>query len=105
MTEGRYANIIIDISHEKVDRPFQYRIPDSLLGTLEEGMCVQVPFGNGNRIRQGYVIEVTDKAQFPEEKMKQVAGVVKGSASAEADAIRLAVWMRKTYGSTMIAKA
>lgn len=103
MTEGRYADIIIDISHEKVDRPFQYRIPDSLLGTLEAGMCVQVPFGNGNRLRQGYVIEVTDRAEFPEEKMKQIAGVVKGSVSAEADAIRLAVWMRKTYGSTMIA--
>lgn len=103
MTEGRYANIIIDISHEKVDRPFQYRIPDSLLGSLEPGMCVQVPFGSGNRMRQGYVIEVTDRAQFPEEKMKQIAGIVKGSVSLEADAIRLAVWMRKTYGSTMIA--
>ena len=103
MTEGRYANIIIDISHEKVDRPFQYRIPDSLLGSLEPGMCVQVPFGSGNRMRQGYVIEVTDRAQFPEEKMKQIAGIVKGSVTLEADAIRLAVWMRKTYGSTMIA--
>lgn len=103
MTEGRYANIIIDISHEKVDRTFQYRIPDLLLGSLEPGMCVQVPFGSGNRIRQGYVIEVTDRVQFPEEKMKQIEGIVKGSVSLEADAIRLAVWMRKTYGSTMIA--
>lgn len=103
MTEGKYANIIIDISHEKVDRPFQYRIPDALSGALETGMCVQIPFGSGNRIRQGYVIEVTDRAQFPEEKMKQITGVVKGSVSVEADAIRLASWMRKTYGSTMIA--
>ena len=31
-----YANVIIDISHEKVDRPFQYRIPDALLGKIEE---------------------------------------------------------------------
>ena len=28
MTRGRYANIIIDISHEKVDRTFQYKIPE-----------------------------------------------------------------------------
>ena len=26
-----YANIIIDISHEKLDRTFQYRIPEKLL--------------------------------------------------------------------------
>lgn len=101
MTE--YANIIIDISHEKVDRPFQYKIPDALQGKLEPGMCVQVPFGQGNRLRQGYVVEVTDKAQFPDEKMKQVEGILTGSLPVEADAIRLAVWMRQTYGSTMIA--
>ena len=40
MAQGRYANIIIDISHEKVDKTFQYRIPDKLRNILEEGMCV-----------------------------------------------------------------
>ena len=34
MIEGIYANIIIDISHEKVDRLFQYRIPKPLLGKI-----------------------------------------------------------------------
>ncbi len=103
MTKGRYANIIIDISHEKVDRPFQYRIPDELMGRLEPGMCVQVPFGAGNRLRQGYVMEITDRAEFPDERQKLVAGVVSDSVPVEVDAIRLAAWMRKTYGSTMIA--
>lgn len=45
MNHGTYANVIIDISHEKVDRPFQYRIPDSLKEKLAVGMCVQIPFG------------------------------------------------------------
>ncbi|MGN1180573.1 MAG: primosomal protein N' [Suilimivivens sp.] len=103
MTEGRYANIIIDISHEKVDRPFQYRIPDSLKGVLEPGSGVMVPFGAGNHLRQGYVIEITDQAEFPPEKMKAVDSILKGSVSVEADAIKLASWMKHTYGSTMIA--
>ena len=47
MTQGRYANIIIDISHEKVDRTFQYKIPKELEGKIEAGMCVQIPFGAG----------------------------------------------------------
>ncbi len=102
MREGKFANIIIDISHEKVDRPFQYKIPEELLGKLEAGMCVQVPFGMGNRLRQGYVVEITDKAEFPEEKLKPVAAIVTGSMPVEADAVRLAAWMKETYGSTMI---
>jgi primosomal protein N' (replication factor Y) len=29
-----YANVIIDISHEKLDRTFQYRIPERLLAII-----------------------------------------------------------------------
>ena len=47
MITGRYANVIVDISHEKVDRPFQYKIPERLMGKLSPGMCVEIPFGNG----------------------------------------------------------
>ena len=32
-----YADVIVDISHEKLDRPFQYRIPDRLRGKLTAG--------------------------------------------------------------------
>lgn len=103
MTQGRYANIIIDISHEKVDRAFQYKIPKELDGKIETGMCVQIPFGAGNRLRNGYVIEVTDKAEFPDEKQKMVAGTVTSGMPVEADAIKLAAWMKENYGSTMIA--
>lgn len=103
MNHGTYANVIIDISHEKVDRPFQYRIPDSLKGKLAVGMCVQIPFGTGNRKRKGYVIEITGKNEYPEEKIKEIDGIITDNLPAEADAIRLAAWMRQTYGSTMIA--
>lgn len=103
MEQGRYADVIIDISHEKVDKPFQYRIPEELLGKLETGMCVQIPFGTGNKLRTGYVIGITDKNEFPKERMKSIRGVVTDQVSAQADAIRLAAWMRETYGSTMIA--
>ena len=103
MAEGRYANIIVDISHEKVDRPFQYKIPASLAGILEPGSSVMVPFGQGNRLRRGYVIEITERAEFPPGKMKEISHMMEGDVSVEADAIKLASWIKHTYGSTMIA--
>lgn len=33
---GRFANIIVDISHENVDRPFQYIIPEEMRGSASE---------------------------------------------------------------------
>ena len=43
-----YADVIIDISHEKVDRDFQYRIPEELEPAIKPGVVVTVPFGKGN---------------------------------------------------------
>ena len=97
-----YADIIVDISHEKLDRPFQYLVPASLETVLEEGMCVKIPFGKGNRLIQGYVIELTMQCKFDPLKMKEIHSVVESSAGVEASMIRLAAWIRKNYGSTMI---
>ena len=57
-----YASVIIDISHEKLDRTFQYKIPEELFSQIYPGVLVFVPFGIGNRILRGFVIEVTDYA-------------------------------------------
>lgn len=100
--EGKYANIIVDISHEKVDRPFQYKIPEPLREKIGAGSCVRVPFGAGNKEIKGYVIEITDRAEFDTEKLKEISAIEEGAVSARANAIRLALWMKTTYGSTMI---
>lgn len=100
--EGKYANIIVDISHEKVDRPFQYKIPERLKGKIEAGTCVQVPFGAGNKPLKGYVIEVTDRAEYDTNKLKEINKIEEGTVGAEVNAIKLAWWMKTTYGSTMI---
>ncbi len=98
----KYANIIIEISHEKVDRPFQYRIPDRLRGKISAGMCVMVPFGAGNRELSGYVTELTDTAAYEEGKIKDILRISDQGVLARGNQIRLAAWMRERYGSTMI---
>lgn len=97
----KYANIIIDISHESVDRTFQYVIPERLLDSIEVGQQVYIPFGQGNRQRKGYVVELTDQAQIDVNKLKEVAGIVRGSVNAQSQLICLAWWMKERYGSTM----
>ena len=57
--EGKYANICVDISHEKVDRPFQYKVPRQLRGKLKPGMQVQIPFGKGNNPKTGDTRDLT----------------------------------------------
>ena len=96
-----YANIIIDISHESVDRVFQYRVPGELAGKIRAGSQVYIPFGAGNKTRKGYVVELTETPEFDEARIKDVAGIVKGSVTAQSQLIWLAWWMKERYGSTM----
>lgn len=96
-----YADVIIDISHEKLDKVFQYRIPEELLERLVIGMQVQVPFGGGNVLRTGYVVDITSRADYDESRIKDIVRIVEQSVPIESQLIALAAWMRRNYGGTM----
>ena len=97
-----YADIIVDVTNEKLDRTFQYKVPPELNGKIEPGTAVEIPFGNGNRTINGYVLSVGTEAKYLESRMKTISGVRKDAAAVETKLIALAAWMRRTYGSTMI---
>ena len=97
-----YADIIVDISHEKLDKTFQYRVPETLREQVEPGICVIIPFGNGNRLIKGYVVGVGEKCQFDPTKMKDIAEIPEKENSVEDKMIALAAWIRRNYGCTMI---
>ena len=96
---SKYARIIVDISQEKLDKTFDYRIPEHLRTQLAVGMQVTVPFGN--RRMTGYVIELTDETDYDEEKIKDIFHITKNSVPLESHLIALAAWMRQNYGGTM----
>jgi len=96
-----YARIIIDISHEKVDRPFCYKVPEHLMAQIEVGACVEVPFGKGNTLRKGYVIELMENPDFNPDLIKEIQALYTG-VQVENKLIKLAHWIREEYGSTMI---
>ncbi len=96
-----YAKIIVDISHEKLDRGFDYRIPKELEEWIFPGVLVNIPFGKGNRLIQGYVLEIKETADYDEDKIKDIANVVDKSVPIESRLISLAWYIKENYGSTM----
>ena len=97
-----YADVIIDISHEKLDRDFQYRVPEELEQSIKPGVVVTVPFGKGNTVRKGYVIGISTEAKYDASRTKEIQGVSTDGETTESRLIALAAWMKETYGSTMI---
>ena len=90
-----YANIIIDITHEKLDKVFQYSIPSELEGVLEVGMEVVVPFGRGNKETNGYVVGFSGHADYDPEKIKEILRRAEKSEAIESRLVALAAWMKE----------
>lgn len=96
-----YADIIVDISHEKLDKTFQYRVPDSLRDKVEVGMRVAIPFGMSNKVIQGYVVGLGEECKFDPARTKELLGL--GQQNGDQDhMIALAAFIKAHYGGTMI---
>lgn len=101
MSYQKYADIIIDISHENLDKTYQYAIPDELISCAVIGAPVIVPFGRGNRHIQGYIVDITQEPKIDMSFIKPMIKVVEGGLVIESQLIYLAYWMKETFGGTM----
>ena len=95
----KFAQVIVDISAEAVDKPFQYIIPEHLEDEITVGNCVDISFGNTHR--KGYVVGITDEPEIEMERLKELTGVSEKSLSVDSKFIKLAYWMKNKYGTTM----
>ena len=98
---ANYAGIVVDISLEKLDRVFDYKIPAHLEDEIYPGVQVMIPFGAGNRKIKGFVLQISDTCAYEENKVKEILEVCKGTISVEGQFIGLAAWMKERYGCTM----
>lgn len=97
----KYADIIVDISHEDLDRTYQYLIPEELKERALLGVQVLVPFGKGNRQIKGYIIGLSDLPKWKEEAIKPITAIAEDTLMIESQLISLAGWMKDNFGSTM----
>lgn len=97
-----YADVIMDITHEKLDKIFQYIVPQELEESLKTGMEVCVPFGKGDTVRNGYIVGFSEKCDYDASKMKQILRPAENRVAVEASLVELAAWMKESYGGTMI---
>lgn len=96
-----FADIIVDISVEALDKTYQYIVPKRLESEIRIGTPVQVPFGRGNRLLKGFVIHLTEKAVFDVSRMKEIVSIATKQMPVESELLQVAGFIRERYGSTM----
>ena len=66
------ADVIVDVPTMQTDQPFSYMVPEKLKEVLAIGMRVEVPFGNGNRHIQGFIVNLREQS----EKIQQLKPII-----------------------------
>ena len=94
-----YAEIIIDITNEALDRAYTYHIPEGV--DLQVGDRVTIPFGASNAEKTGYVVGLRETFDYDPSKVKDIAAVIPDAISVQEQLIHLAAWMSSEYGTTM----
>ena len=90
-----YAEVVVDINHSAVDRFFTYRVPDAL--PVRVGHHVFVPFGAGDRLKEGFVVALKETTELDPASVKDVLKIIEPYTVLLEEQIRLARWMHTAY--------
>ena len=83
------ATVAVDNTYFSLDTDYSYAVPDELLNDIKIGSNVTVPFGKGNKSREGIVVELKEEDAS---KLKSIISVNYTALSEEM--IGLALWMK-----------
>lgn len=97
----KYAEIIINNKSSKLDKPFTYIVEGDLINSLKVGMRVVVPFGVGNKLIKGIVINIIDKFNG-NYKLKKITDIIDNKSLISDELIELSMWMKEAYLSSLI---
>lgn len=85
------AEVIINSSAKKLNRTFDYNIPNEWTELVNIGTKVLVPFGKNSRLEEAHVIKIKEKSEF------EVKDIVKIETELTDNQIELAKWMANQY--------
>ncbi len=90
---SEFAEVIIDLVSNAVDRPFHYSVPPDLQGKLLPGMKVSLPLGN--RRTEGYVLRLLKET--PIESLRDIIAISDPEPVLTAEQIPLLHWLSNRY--------
>ena len=91
------AEVIINRTAKKLNRTFDYHIPEHLDGLIFVGSKVLVPFGKGKKTEEGFVVGLKEKTNYENE----IKDIFKLEEQLKDEQIELAKWMAKKYFSNV----
>lgn len=100
---NQIAKVAVENAAYSFDDAFDYTIPQDLANKVQPGVRVLVPFGNGNKKRQGFVFAL--RQPKADKKCKAIAEVLDDEPLLNNELLRLAVFLKELTFCTLFEAA
>ena len=98
MAEKFIVKVAVEQIVYHLDKPYDYAVSDDLADKIKPGCRVLVPFGAGNKKRQGVVLQAARSGEA--DKLKAVFAVLDSAPLLNNEMLQLAQFMRQKYFCT-----
>ena len=85
------AEVIINRTAKKLNKTFDYEVPEELKDLITIGSKVLVPFGKGEKLEEAFVVKIKEKTEYEVKQIKKLEDTISDKQ------IELAKWMAKRY--------
>ena len=93
----RFVKVVIGQKSDRTDKEYTYAVPNQIQESIAIGSQVIVPFGKGNRLIEGFVVDILEEPDIACSGIKFVQQVVGERPVLSAQSIALCRWMREMY--------
>ena len=97
----QYAGVVVNNDSVQVDKVFTYKIPISLIGKVNLGFRVKVPFGRGNKTLDAFVLELYEQCESVN-NIKDITSICDEMPLLKITDIELVKIMKKKYLCTYL---
>ena len=93
------ATVAVSAATYAIDKPYSYRVPDSLRESALPGARVAVPFGRGNKSSEGVILSVAEGEV--KRGLKSIENVLDNAPLLDAAQLKLALWVSSRFFCTV----
>lgn len=92
------AKVLVNTSVKKLNRVYDYLVPEEMLENLKVGMRVNVNFGNGKGKQiEGVVVKLESDENSKYDKLKYISELLDTESYLDEKRLKLAKWIAKMY--------
>lgn len=93
----KFAEVIVNSDAVTIDKPFTYKIKEDLVHKIEVGHRVLIPFGNGNKKIEGFVLKILNSVENKNIRYKVIYAICDDKPLLSEDSLKLIDFLREKY--------